>query len=55
MSGNWKNVYGELESAGLWSQRVIEPGNGLTAHIQVVNLTDTGTQVVTHRWHAAGL
>ncbi len=46
MSGNWKHIYGELESAGLWSQQVIEPGNGLTAHIQVVSLTDTGRRLL---------
>jgi hypothetical protein len=46
MSGSWKNVYDELESAGLWMQRVLEPGNGLTAHIQVVNLTDLGRKVL---------
>jgi hypothetical protein len=42
MSGSWKTIYSELESAGLWAQRTVEPGNGLTAHIQVVTLTDLG-------------
>jgi hypothetical protein len=46
MSSSWKTVYSELESAGLWAQRTVEPANGLTAHIQVVTLTDLGRKVL---------
>jgi hypothetical protein len=46
MSGSWKTIYNELESAGLWEQRTVEPGNGLTAHIQVVTLTELGRKVL---------